>query len=216
MPSFIVVVVFTGLRTGKYDRIKRWWSSNIGQGFLQSYTLLLVITNYSSPALPTCLSRFSGLFYFPPPSYRPPIISIRRCCTSLSVHPLPNSSPSMVCRPPGLLPYLPPASLRCSSLEPAPHACICHCFLRPFAPHFLPYSCTQVPVGPWGFARRGSLHIPCVPPPYVCAVPLPRIFWVLVSLLGVHFLRGRGGRAPPLPGSRSPQTPPPPLSLPPL
>ena len=27
--------VFFGLRTGQYDQIMRWWSSNLGQGLLQ-------------------------------------------------------------------------------------------------------------------------------------------------------------------------------------
>ena len=28
--------VITGLWTGQYDRIMRWWGSNLGQGLLQS------------------------------------------------------------------------------------------------------------------------------------------------------------------------------------
>ena len=33
----VVVVVFTSLHTGQYDRILMLWSSNLGQGLLQSY-----------------------------------------------------------------------------------------------------------------------------------------------------------------------------------
>ena len=33
---------------------------------------LTLITTYTSSSRPTCLSRFYGLFYFPPPSYCPP------------------------------------------------------------------------------------------------------------------------------------------------
>ena len=30
------LLLFTGLYTGQYDQIMRWWSSNLGQGLLQS------------------------------------------------------------------------------------------------------------------------------------------------------------------------------------
>ena len=42
-----------------------------------------MITNSSSPVRPTRLRRFSGSYYFPPPSYRLPISSIRRCRLTL-------------------------------------------------------------------------------------------------------------------------------------
>ena len=35
-PTHLYVCVFTGLRDGQYDRIMRWWSSNLGQELLQS------------------------------------------------------------------------------------------------------------------------------------------------------------------------------------
>ena len=31
-----VCFVFIVLQTGKYDQIMRWWSSNLGQGLIQS------------------------------------------------------------------------------------------------------------------------------------------------------------------------------------
>ena len=49
-----VVCVLTGLWTGQYYRIMRWWSSSLGQWLLQSYTLSLIV-EYFYPASPTTL-----------------------------------------------------------------------------------------------------------------------------------------------------------------
>ena len=73
---------------------------------------------------------------FPPLSYPLPIRS--RSSSYLScLHPLPTSSPGAKRRPPGRCPHPPPASLRCSSLLPDPHACVCRrlpCrFVTPFS-----------------------------------------------------------------------------------
>ena len=46
-----------------------WWSYRLGQGLIQSYTMSLVITTYSIPSRPTCLSHFSVFYHFPTPSY---------------------------------------------------------------------------------------------------------------------------------------------------
>ena len=63
--------VFTSLRNEQYDRTMRWWSSNLGQGLLQYYKLLLVITTFILYPLPTCLIRFLDSFT-PPPQIPPP------------------------------------------------------------------------------------------------------------------------------------------------
>ena len=116
----VVVFVFNGLRTGKYEQINRWRSFKLGQVFLQSYNLSLVIITYSSPACSTYLRRFTGLYYCPHPTYRSPISIICCCLTSLSAHPLPTSPPIVVRNPPGLFPPPSPASLNHLSLPPAP------------------------------------------------------------------------------------------------
>ena len=109
----------------------RWWSSNLGQGLLKSYTLLLVITTY---------------------------------------YLLPISSNIVVHHPPVLFPPPPPASLRCSSLSPAPRACFFHHVLLLFIPPFPPLACAQVPVGPWGCARHWFLRLPASLPLRPCVV----------------------------------------------
>ena len=47
-------VCVTGLRAVKYDQMMRWWSSNLGQGLLQPYIMLLIIV-YPYPAYPATL-----------------------------------------------------------------------------------------------------------------------------------------------------------------
>ena len=52
----------------------------------------------------------------------------------------------------------------------------------PPLPHL---ACNQVPVGPWGFAHCGYLHLTCVSASTsLCVSMSPGIFWCLVSLLG--------------------------------
>ena len=46
--------VLTGLCTGKYEQIMRWWSSRLGQELLQSYNLSLIVM-YFYPASPDTL-----------------------------------------------------------------------------------------------------------------------------------------------------------------
>ena len=133
-------------------------------------------------------------------SLLPPPISSGCCCSTSLSHPLPTSFPGTERHPPERRSHMPPAIPRLSSLYPVPHSCVCRRIPRPLAAPFPPSACNQVPVIPWGLSRRGSLHIPYFLPPSLCDALLPGIFWVLVYL-GVHFTRGRGARAPPLPVS---------------
>ena len=146
-PPPLCVCVFTGIRTVQYDRIMRWWSFNLGKESLQSYTLSLVIKNYYSPARPTCLIRFSGSYYRPPPSYRPPISSISHrhltLCTP-APHLLSRSGTSSTWTFPTPATYQPPP------LVSAPRAtCL---IMPPYPASALPplpsSACAQTPVGP--------------------------------------------------------------------
>ena len=146
----LFVFVFTGLQTVQYDRIVRWWSSNLGQRFLYSYILTLVIITYYSPTRTTYISRFYGSYYSPPPSYRSPISSVH--CRHFNI-----------CTPaPRLLSwsgtftnwtYPTPATRHPPPLVSAPQSA---CLLLPPRPAYirppLPSSaCSQVSVSPRGF-----------------------------------------------------------------
>ena len=58
--------MFTGIRTGKYDQIVRWWSSNLFKGLLQSHTLLLALKLILALTAPPVLAAFWIVLF---PSY---------------------------------------------------------------------------------------------------------------------------------------------------
>ena len=161
-------------------------------GFVANYTF------YYNPPAPPFSTGFLGLFIFPLYPTVPPIISI--CCRSLSLlQPLPTSSPSTKRRPPGRCLHPPATSLRCSSLRPAPHVCICRRVLWLCAPPlFRPQPAPRLMSDPGRFSCCGYLFS-CVPPPHPPWVirRLPSYFCVYFSV-GWIFARGWWARAPPL------------------
>ena len=123
------------------------------------------------------------LFYLLLPNASPYVAFNRQ--RNLFFHPLPTSSTGAKCRLPGCRLRLPPASLCCSFLRPAPRACVCSWFRDGVLPLLPPLTCTQVPVSSWGvIASRVPPHL-CTPAsPYLISPPNPGIVWSLVLLSG--------------------------------
>ena len=94
-----------------------WTGTALDLGSVANYAF------YSNPPDPPVSTFFSG-YFLSPLSYRPPTSSVNHRIPYL-LHPPPTSSPGAKLRPPGRCLHLPNASLRHSSLRPAPHACIC-------------------------------------------------------------------------------------------
>ena len=89
------VCVLTGIWTGQYDWITRWWIPSLGQELLQHYNLLFLYNFITASSRPTC---FNCVIYPPPPpTYLTPIAPpsiILLGCFSLSLHTfIPPNSP---------------------------------------------------------------------------------------------------------------------------
>ena len=155
----------------------------------------------------------SGYFLVLLPSYCPPS-GILSSLPHLSSPPAPHllscsgalstwTAPTPATRKPPLLVSAP--RIACLRLLPFPRP--------PPPPPFPPFAWYQVPIGTLGVALHGSPHssVNLSLPTFVC--PYFRNLLVLGLSFGVSiFARGRGARAPPLPGSRS-TWPAPPLLL---
>ena len=93
----------------------------------------------------------------------------------------------------------PPATLRRSSLRPAPHACACCTSCAVCLPPLTPSACTQVPVGPWRvFPSRVPLSL-CIPASSSLSYPLNLDIFRFLCPCRVTFrekARGQGASTP--------------------
>ena len=163
----------------------------------------------------------------------PLISSIQRHLTALFISPAPLSYPRVVRRPPGIRPHPSPVSLCRLSLRPSPSACFYCRVPRPLSPPCRTRPAPRYLLVPWWLFVIGP-SVSFVSP----TIPLPMWFSASCNILvfgvclgGIVCVRRQGARAPPLPGSRSPQVlslycyldmkapfsppPPSPISLPP-
>ena len=122
---------------------------------LQPWTVITpdlgAVTNYtfySNPPAPP-VSTVLWIFLFLLSTLPPHTSSVSHCIPYL-LHPLPTSSTSTNFCPPGRHPHPPPASLRLSSLRPAPHACLCAVSCDCVPTKNSPLACSRVHVRPWG------------------------------------------------------------------
>ena len=121
----------------------------------------------------------------------------------------------MVCRPPGRLTHLPPASFRRSSLCPTLRTCAWYCSRVCSLPHCRPRTVPISPLDPGGFSYHSYLRVsvPLHIHPFVCSASRHIMVLGICFFSGVQFAQGKGSRAPPLPGSCSPRPPYPPLPV---
>ena len=92
---YVCVCVFTGLYSGQYDQVMRWWSSNLGQGLLCLRPWHLAITTYSTPPTRPVLAAFLIVLFHP--LLPPPISRCRRRSRrhTYYLHLLPTSFPGV-------------------------------------------------------------------------------------------------------------------------
>ena len=150
--------------------------------------------HFYSSSPPHLSQPLSGSFFF---LLLPPISSGCHLQTS-HLHLFPTSFTGSERRPHGRIQHPPPPA---SAARSAPSAAclrlpLCPALITPLLP---PSSCTQVPVGPWGFAFRRSLRIsvsrlfPCV----LIRFPSSYGLWSSECI----FVQRRGASALPLPSS---------------